>query len=61
MNDAEFYQLSNGVFFENFENFSWGKFIIYPKLSLAGQAQSSVPGELNSLGYGLLDFKVYWI
>ena len=41
------------ICFENFGNFSWGNFINYQKcpfkgqLSLAGYAQSSVPGELN--------------
>ena len=42
------------IFFESFENFHGAHFIIYQKcplkgqLSLAGYAQSSVPGELIS-------------
>ena len=54
MLDAEFYQLSYGVnVFENFGNFFRVRFIICQKcpfkgqLSLAGYAQSSVPGELS--------------
>ena len=55
MKDAEFYQLSHGVkvFLKISKNFLKVHFIIYQKcsfkgqLSLAGYAQSSVPGELS--------------
>ena len=52
------------ICFENFGNFSWGNFIIYQtcpfkgQLSLAGYAQSSVPGELNNMVQNL-NFELY--